>query len=192
MKSGTKTILFGTHQFFIHPIFVFMAWLILYKRLPNRYEFLAILTHDLGYWGLPNIDGEEGEEHPAIVYDFWMNFLRPKNGLTATWRAIISEEVIGHSRFYSNKTDFPLSKLFYADKLSVTLYPSWFYLLLANLSGEIKEYMKLSDNGKYDWKDHQGSQIRWWLETKSVLTLMALGKLGDSQTKIEKNLNDPH
>jgi len=64
MKTGTKSLLFGVHQFLWHPYVVGKAWKMLYGKWPDRYEWVAIITHDLGYWGLPNVDGPEGIRHP--------------------------------------------------------------------------------------------------------------------------------
>src|SRR5574342_444860 len=64
MKIGTKTLLFGVHQFLWHPLTVWHAWVKLYGRQPHWWELVAIFCHDLGYWGLPNLDGPEGREHP--------------------------------------------------------------------------------------------------------------------------------
>ncbi|KKK99728.1 hypothetical protein LCGC14_2629800, partial [marine sediment metagenome] len=64
MKTGTKSLLFGVHQFILHPLMVLLAWFVYYKRAPKFYQLCAIVTHDLGYWGLSNMDGEEGSLHP--------------------------------------------------------------------------------------------------------------------------------
>lgn len=100
-------------------------------------------------------------------------------------------EILGHSRFYANKEGIGLSKLFYADKLAASLYPTWLYLLLASLSGEIKEYMNLcnSKDGKYE--HYKGSsKIKWWLTTRSKMCLMGLGELGDSSRDIAESLGE--
>lgn len=67
MKMGTKSVLFGAHQFMIHPWFVAAAWAKLYgwRQLTDPRLWLAFFLHDLGYWGMPNMDGPEGEWHPA-------------------------------------------------------------------------------------------------------------------------------
>lgn len=63
MKIGTKSLLFGAHQFAIHPIFVFLGWWKLYGFPRDPRLWVVFLVHDWGYWGKPNMDGEEGEEH---------------------------------------------------------------------------------------------------------------------------------
>lgn len=63
MKVGTRSLLFGLHQFLLHPIFVELAWRRLYGR-PSTREALAILLHDWGYWGIARMEGGEADEHP--------------------------------------------------------------------------------------------------------------------------------
>ena len=156
MTTGTKTVLFGTHQFLIHPVFVLLAWLILYRRFPKFYELCAIVTHDLGYWGCPNVDGGEGEQHPERVAQWWRKHF---NG----FGELVANEVLGHSRFYSKLKGLPLSPLFRADKLAPTLYPRWMYLLMGTLSGEIAEYMEHCRSGKYRGEVQQHRTAWSWM-----------------------------
>lgn len=55
-----------------------------------------------------------------------------------------------HSRFIAKQNGTEPSLLCYADKLAVALEPAWLYLLRAILSGELREYMALTESGKYD------------------------------------------
>lgn len=66
MNIGTKSVLFGAHQFLIHPLFVALAWWRLYGFPWDPRLWVAFFVHDLGYWGKPNMDGEEGEQHPML------------------------------------------------------------------------------------------------------------------------------
>jgi len=66
MKIGTKSLLFGAHQFIIHPIFVAIAWIKLYGWTWKIQHWVAFLVHDFGYWGKPNMDGKEGKKHPEL------------------------------------------------------------------------------------------------------------------------------
>ena len=63
MKTGTKSVLFGAHCFFIHPWFVAAAWWKLYGFPRDPRLWIAFFVHDLGYLGKPNMDGVEGETH---------------------------------------------------------------------------------------------------------------------------------
>jgi len=64
MKIGTRSVLFGAHCFFIHPWFVAAAWWKLFGFPWDPRLWVAFAVHDIGYWGKPNMDGEEGEMHP--------------------------------------------------------------------------------------------------------------------------------
>ena len=169
LKIGTKSILFGVHQFILHPVFVLKAWYILYGRL-NLIEFCAITTHDLGYFGLENMDGEEGERHPEIAACWWDGGLLDHTSFSGQ----VAQEIIGHSRFYAKKHNTELSKLFYADKLAVALYPVWLYKLLGNLSGEIHEYINNSKKGNHSVHIKNGSQTKWIIEVQARMALMGL------------------
>ena len=80
MRVGTKSVLFGAHAFWLHPFFVAAAWARLYGFPWDPRLWLAFFVHDLGYWGQPNMDGEEGEKHPewaAQVMFRWFEAYHP-------------------------------------------------------------------------------------------------------------------
>lgn len=176
MKNGTKSLLFGVHQFLIHPIIILWAWWIIYRRFPRLYELCAIITHDWGYWGLAKMDDEQGERHPKIIADWWWKI--GSTSLTSTFRWSVSQEILGHSRFYITRHGGNPTLLFRADKLAIALYPRWLYLLLANLSGEIKEYIEIANNNKDGKYIHllvdTSSQTRWLLELQAHMIMMGL------------------
>lgn len=132
MRIGTRSILFGVHQFAIHPWFVAWGWWHLYGFPWDPRLWVAFFVHDLGYIGKPNLDGPEGEEHPEFA-------------------ARIMERLFGepwgdfcryHSRFLAKRDGKPFSRLCVADKLAIRLCPWWLYLPLARLTGELREYMQ--------------------------------------------------
>ena len=141
MKLGTKSVLFGAHQFLIHPWFVAFAWWKLYGFPFDPRLWMSFFLHDLGYIGKPNMDGPEGDRHPEFAAKV-MGFLFGKE-----WH----DFCLYHSRFYAKKNDKQYSKLCVADKLSIALEPWWFYIPRALFSGEIHEYMSLR-GGKNDSK----------------------------------------
>jgi hypothetical protein len=47
-----------------HPWVVLLAWIRLYRKLPTVFELIAIIFHDIGYWGCEDMDGECGITHP--------------------------------------------------------------------------------------------------------------------------------
>ena len=133
MKRGTKSLLFGVHHVLIHPFVVWLAWCRLYG-LPSWRECICILIHDWGYWGCPDMDGDEGERHPKLGADVaYVLFGRDYYKLC-----------LYHSRHYARWRFREPSKLCYADKLSIAYEPAWFYLLRARLSGELLEYRRLA------------------------------------------------
>jgi hypothetical protein len=146
---GTRSLLFGVHQFIWHPWTVYRAWRYLYGS-PTWKEVFCILVHDLGYLGKVNMDGEEGSRHPEAGAELALRILGEDH----------YKLVLYHSRHYANlKNELP-SKLCWADKLSIIYDPKWFYLLRARSTGEIKEYRKngssyvlesMNDSEWFDW-----------------------------------------
>lgn len=133
MTRGSKSLLFGVHQFIWHPATVLIAWIRLYGR-PNWKEVICIIVHDWGYWGSPNMDGEEGECHPEIGARI----------AGALFGREYYDLCLLHSRHYARKVNREPSRLCWADKMSIIHDPWWFYLLRACLSGEIKEYRHIA------------------------------------------------
>jgi hypothetical protein len=158
MKRGTKSLLFGVHQFLWHPFTVVLAWRKLYRRFPNRWECLAIFCHDLGYWGCSSMDGADGKQHPyagALIASELARAL----GARECEAAYVESLVLGHSRSFCREECKKLSDLCDPDKLSVLYDPAWFYWLRGTLSGEIKEYREREE-------ERQGRDIpstRAWL-----------------------------
>jgi hypothetical protein len=147
MKIGTKSLLFGVHQFLLHPLFVFWGWVKLYGW-PNWKEFVCIIIHDWGYWGCANMDGDEGEMHPEwasdIAYHLFDKKKIPKDWIVVRGSLIArySTLCLYHSRFLTRQRNGEPSRLCWADKLGSALYPIWLWVLLGTLTGEIKEYME--------------------------------------------------
>ena len=139
MKTGTKSILFGVHQFILHPLVVFAAWVWLYKKLPTWKESICIIIHDWGYWGKERMDDAEGERHPELG-------------------ARIAEKMLGaecrdlcllHSRHYARNVGKEPSRLCWADKFSILFEPWWLYLPRAWASGELFEYREVAANAGF-------------------------------------------
>lgn len=150
MNMGSRSILYGAHQFLLHPFFVLLAWVKLYG-LPTWRELVAIIIHDWGYWRSPNMDGPEGERHPIWAEMICVRLAELKkywwaNEWSRKWLEA-SRECRYHSRFIAKKDGVEPSRLCWADKLGTALYPTWLWVLLCTLTGEIKEYM---DQRKYE------------------------------------------
>lgn len=148
LPIGTRSLLFGAHQVLLHPLFVALAWRKLYGAWPRKWpEWVAIIVHDWGYWGSPDLDGPVGELHPMggarlvarlcggrdqVAYRRWYEF------------------TAGHSRSYARILNIPTSPLMPADKLATVLMPLPLYAALCWLSGEYLEYRdRWVDAGTY-------------------------------------------
>lgn len=164
MNIGTKSILFGIHQFAFHPFMVARGWYRLYgfrrveigsrtlfdrpreggiARARRRRVFaslwrpalwISFIVHDLGYLGKPNMDGAEGELHPELGAKIMRRLFGEPWG----------DFVLLHSRFIAKQRGRRPSPLCLADKLAIVVTPRWLYLRLAMLTGEIGEYMAKS------------------------------------------------
>jgi hypothetical protein len=139
MKLGTKSLLFGAHQFLIHPLFVALAWIKLYGFPWDPRLWVAFFVHDLGYWGCADLDGPRGKYHPLLGAKI-MNWLFDRKGKGDFWFYFMA----CHSRTLAQTIPGAIpSRLCYADKISLELTPSWLWLFCARLSGE-GEYFRTS------------------------------------------------
>jgi len=158
MMVGTKSLLFGYHQFILHPLFVALAWWIIYG-FPTSWKLWAcFFLHDIGYLGKPNMDGEEGKTHPDVSARVVSRLL------DSSWANLVRY----HSRWCAKRDSRHISALGVADKYAYYLYPPWLCLLLVKLSGEVREYVKLDEvesgirHGPVEWnRDLRKKQRRW-------------------------------
>lgn len=127
---GTKSLLFGVHAFWWHPITVWIAWVRLYKEWPTWRECCCIVFHDWGYWGCETMDGPGGDDHPVFGAEL-ASFL---------FGSEYHDFVLYHSRHLSARHEKIPSLLCWPDKYSMMWDPMWFYLIRASISGEIEEY----------------------------------------------------
>jgi hypothetical protein len=154
MKVGTKSLLFGVHAFWWHPIVVFLAWCKLYKKLPTFPQLLGIILHDIGYWGCTDMDGQCGKSHPYKGAAVVEKIITKLYGEKAATKAFLFTAF--HSASYAKAYEATPSALCAPDKFSIVFEPRWFYLLRARLSGELTEYKAnaqshLSDDQWFDW-----------------------------------------
>lgn len=181
---GTRSVLFGAHCFLIHPWFVALAWWRLYGfrtvedphvgavSLRDPRLWLAFVVHDLGYWGKPNMDGDEGELHPvwgarvmSRLFDaeddrlLWL--FDPGTNDTIDWVGPWGKFSLYHSRFLSKGHGTTYSLLCVADKLAVALEPWWLYLPRVVATGEIREYIGLvrDPSSKYGRESRRGPEF---------------------------------
>ncbi len=144
LRTGTKTVLFGYHQFLLHPFILAVAWKKLYGFPCDPRLWASFFLHDIGYLCKPNIDGVEGQLHPfdgALIMHFLFD-----SADDAAWYHF----VLYHSRTIAKTYFAPLSRLGYADKLAVLLSPKWLLRVLYFFSGELTEYMKNCEVSTWD------------------------------------------
>lgn len=130
MTTGTKSLLFGVHQFLWHPVTVWLAWRQLYGRRPTWRETVCIVVHDWGYWGCDNMDGQRGSIHPVRGSVIANKLFGQEFGALVMW----------HSRTLAKRCGAKPSRLCWPDKMSMLFDPAPFYLFRARLSGELAEY----------------------------------------------------
>lgn len=152
LRVGTRSLLFGVHQFLLHPIFVAVAWERLYGQWPRDWRvWLAIIVHDWGYWGKPNMDGSSGKTHPWMAARWFTRWFDDEvESLTGLgeWGVFC----LLHSRSMSHFWTMPVSMLCAPDKVGSFLMPRWLYLKLARCSGELDEY--INDAGSESARAH--------------------------------------
>lgn len=178
MQVGTRSLLFGVHQFIIHPLQLAYAWWTLYSFPWDPRLWVAFFVHDLGYCGKPNMDGLEGETHPLFGAELMGDLfddLKDPMYRTAPGGLTWANFCLYHSRYYAKAAGQPPSRLCFADKLVFCQTPWWLYRILSNWSGEIDEYMRLRDpESKYahiqlytlnqkEWFDSGRHYCRRWI-----------------------------
>lgn len=165
LPIGTRSVLFGAHCFFLHPIFVALAWRKLYGFPFDPRLWVAFIVHDIGYWGKPNMDGEEGEKHVefgakimgwlfdrqrAYCSEYWDTYdnYRKAMSINTYWH----DFSLYHSRHYAKQAGAKPSRLCFADKLAFNYQCKPLYLWMTGLTGELDEYLT---NAKY-WNQQRG------------------------------------
>lgn len=162
MNVGTKSLLFGVHQFLWHPWTVGRAYRHVHGVWPMFDEWLCIFVHDWGYWGSPNMDGEEGKRHPehgaliatSLVYWwfrlkilFWRKIHSP-HFIAMLYASEAYERTLYHSSHYARTKGKRSSALCLPDKLCILFEPEWFYLLRSRASGEVRESIQIALDSK--------------------------------------------
>lgn len=123
MKEGTRSYLFGCHQFLLHPLWVLLAWRLEYKSWPKWWEIIAIFLHDIGICGrqyLSNDEAKIGHWRKGTHLSFYI--VRKLTGSICKGAILAGFLCAGHCPEESN---FPESKLSRADKRSWLVAPMW-------------------------------------------------------------------
>lgn len=142
MTIGTKSVLFGVHHWFFHPLAVLCGWVELYGW-PTWKEFVCICIHDLGYVGCRDMNGDEGLSHPAYGASLAGKWFGPNY----FWLCA------GHSWSYCELVGIGPSKLYAADKLASCYTPVWLYVFLARLTGEMAEYRQDDERNGHSYAE---------------------------------------
>jgi len=116
MTEGTKSYLFGCHQFFIHPLITLIAWIRLYKKPPKFWEIACIFLHDIGHIGKNYLSNYEEKKNHWCLGSVIAYKLFGQKG---------DNFVAGHT----SQSPYPRSRLFYADKYSWVIAPEWWLRL---------------------------------------------------------------
>lgn len=138
ISIGTKSVLFGVHQFIWHPITVALAFCKVHRRLPAWWEMIGIIFHDSGYWGCTDMDGESGLSHPRAGA-FLAARICGVFSMERAWDVYFL--CLYHSSNFARERGATPSDLYLPDKVSILFDPAWFYLFRARLSGELDEYI---------------------------------------------------
>ena len=153
MRMGTKSLLFGVHQFMLHPLFVALAWTKLYGFPVDPRLWVSFIIHDWGYYSKEKMDDKNGETHPYLGARIMRFFFGDEWG----------DFCLCHSRSAAANFGKPISQLCYADKFSIVLTPRWLYLLLSKATGELYEYMSSCDESvksKYLYNESESVLLR--------------------------------
>jgi hypothetical protein len=171
MRIGTKSVLFGVHQFAIHPLLIAFGWWKAYGlrpvQIPHRRAIDAWAASD-------DPDKRRIGEHlvaltPVTTTNLldprlWLAFVvhdlgylgkpnmdGPEGETHPELGAKIMRRLFGnawgdfcllHSRYYAKRLNRPVSPLCMADKLVFLIEPAWLYLPRAWATGELRDYME--------------------------------------------------
>lgn len=169
MKVGTKSVLFGAHAFWLHPWFVAYGWYKLYGFPWDLRLWVAFFVHDLGYWGTPNMDGAEGEQHPRLGAKIMGWLFDELCGITPYRQKTWYQFSFYHSRYLAKIYATDPSRLCFADKMAFVVTPRWLYVPMTMLTGEVYEYMRAHSqevgqhNNPWRWHPFAVDYTRKWV-----------------------------
>lgn len=167
MKIGTRSVLFGAHQFLIHPMLLFVGWWQEYGFGPVEigYKTVWISTtlHDAAELRRAiQVQVLASLWNPRLWVAFFVHDLgyigkpnmdgaegetHPQFGARIMGRLFgepWGDFVLLHSRYYSKRLNRPVSPLCYADKRVIVLEPLWLYLPRVWATGELDEFMAVA------------------------------------------------
>lgn len=130
MNEGTKSYLFGCHQFLMHPLQVIRAWRMEYGTWPEWWQIIGIFLHDIGVCGRQYLSDDKAKighwKRGAHLARDIVRFICLKLKYSDSKRAIIVVSTFylcaGHC---PEESGFDESKLSRADKRSWVIAPMW-------------------------------------------------------------------
>lgn len=171
MKIGTKSLLFGAH-YPPHVLNVILAWRLIYGTWPSLKEAAAILIHDVGYLGAPELDGPVGMRHP----ERGMKIARAVLGEAA------ADLVAGHSAAFASWASVPLSRMYAPDKLAVAFEPAPWYVFRTRATGELAMYRSTTHAATPRPDDPAVSDLDWFRITRFRMIQAALNHALETST----------
>lgn len=162
MKIGTKSVLFGVHQFLLHPLFIAIGWW-------QEYGFRRVRIAERVAYTI--VDFATGNEVDFIDYTdtslldprLWLAFVvhdlgyigkpnmdGPEGETHPELGARVMRRLFGdawgdlcllHSRYYAKRLNRGVSPLCAADKRVFLIEPAWLYLPRVWATGELAEYI---------------------------------------------------
>ena len=160
MTVGTKSLLFGVHQFVLHPLIVAVAWWKLYGFPSDIRLWFCFFLHDIGYWGCEHMDDDEGKMHPFLGASIIASLFGPE------WGDFCAKHSKHVATLY-RQGPVTFNRLCVADKYAIAIEPSWLYLPRAYASGEVHEYMRRSNfTNAWEWHEWAKASMRNWVEAQ--------------------------
>lgn len=190
MKIGTKSVLYGAHQFAIHPWFVAYAWWKLHgfkSVFIGEYDYPDFLEQNDGKrYPLPwRRDAFTSLWHWKLWLAFFIHDLgylgkpnmdgpegeqhpylgaRIMYALGGYQRQVWHDLLLYHSRFLAKQNNAQPSVFCIADKLAIVVTWRWLYMLLVRSTGEVAEYMERSQSRN----DTGGKYVGMNLDTENI------------------------
>lgn len=170
LPIGTRSVFYGVHCFFLHPLFIAAGWWKAYGTAPVLVGARLIDTTAERLDARNSIVREEWQRVYTSLLDprLWLAFLvhdlgylgkpnmdgpegetHPELGARIMRRLFgepWGEFVLTHSRYYAKQLGREPSALCLADKWVFLLEPAWLYLPRARWSGELEEYLDVAQH----------------------------------------------
>jgi hypothetical protein len=170
LSRGTSSLLFGAHQLIIHPLILAYCYYKLYGLTLDPRVWISFIVHDWGYFGKPNMDGQEGKMHPVFGAMIMKSLFGKK------WYYF----TVCHSRYMSDFYKLKVSRLCMADKMAILYTPLWLYT-----KSELSEYMSYcNETDRGFWKQKLDNRVKEFIkdaDNRSVVTRYELyeERIGD-------------